>query len=278
MPRIIIVGCGFLGEATADLFSEAGWEVQGLCGSADSAARLQEKPYPVRVHDITQPGPVCPDWRGADALIHAVSSRGGGPEGYGAVYREGLLNAIASLQPRRCLFVSSTSVYGQTDGSWVDEASETEPARETGKILLETEQIALASGGYVARLGGLYGPGRSVLRKKFLAGETVIEGEGARWINQIHRNDAARALRHLFVQRAAPGIYNVVDDTPATQRQILTWLSKATGKPLPPTGPVDPNRRRGWTSKRVRNFRLHETGWRPDYPSYASALAAATAL
>ena len=278
MPRVRIVGCGFLGETTADFFSEAGWEVQGLCASEEAAARLETKPYPIRIQDITRPAPVCREWRGADALIHAVSSRGGDASAYRSVYLEGLLNGIACFQPRRCLFVSSTSVYAQTDGSWVDEGSETRPDRETGQVLLETEKVALASGGYVVRLGGLYGPGRSVLRKKFLANEAVIEGDGARWINQIHRDDAARAIRHLFVQRSAPGVYNVVDDTPATQRTILTWLAEATGKPLPPEGATDRDRRRGWTSKRVRNAKLRETGWRPAYPSYASALAAPAAL
>lgn len=278
MPRVIIVGCGFLGEAAADFFAQAGWDVLGLCASEESSARLGTKPYPVRIQDITQPAPVCPEWQGVDALVHAVSSRGGDASAYRAIYLEGLLNGIVSFQPRRCLFVSSTSVYAQTDGSWVDETSETLPDRETGQVLLETEKVALASGGYVARLGGLYGPGRSVLRKRFLSGEAVIEGDGGRWINQIHRDDAARAIRHLFVHRAVPGIYNVVDDTPATQRTLLTWLAESTGRPLPPEGAINPHRRRGRTSKRVRNARLRESDWRPVYPSYATALADPSAL
>jgi len=278
LPRVIIVGCGFLGETVADFFFQAGWDVLGLCASEESAARLGTKPYPIRIQDITQPSPICREWQGVDALVHAVSSRGGDASAYRAIYLEGLLNGIATFQPRGCLFVSSTSVYAQTNGSWVDETSETQPDRETGKVLLEAEQVALLSGGYVARLGGLYGPGRSVLRKRFLAGEAVIEGDGSRWINQIHRDDAARALRHLFVHRAPPGVYNVVDDTPATQRTLLTWLAEATGRSLPPEGPIASNRRRGWSNKRVRNVRLRESDWRPTYPSYATALADPTAL
>ncbi len=73
------------------------------------------------------------------------------------------------------LFTSSTSVYAQRDGSWVTEESETKPARETGRILLETEEFVLGHGGIVARLAGIYGPGRSALLSKFLAGEAIID-------------------------------------------------------------------------------------------------------
>ncbi len=278
MPKVIIVGCGFLGEAAADLFFATGWEVLGLCASEDSAARLAAKPWTVRVQDITQAVPVSTDWQNVDALVHAVSSGGGEASDYRKIYLEGLLNGIHTFRPRRCLFVGSTSVYAQTDGGWVEETSETRPDRETGKVLLEAENVALASGGYVARLGGLYGPGRSVLRKRFLSGSAVLEGDGARWINQIHRDDAARAIRHLLIHQASPGVYNVCDNTPATQRTIYGWLADATGQALPPEGEINPDRKRGRTNKRVRNVKLRETGWAPIFPSYEAALADPDAL
>ena len=127
------------------------------------------------------------------------------PEAYRSVYVDGLLNALAGIKPRQMLITGSTSVYAQTDGSWVDETSEARPDRETGRILLEAEAIALRSGGFVARLSGLYGPGRSVLMRKFLSGEAVIEGDGLRWINQVHRDDAAKAVVHLLTETGASG-------------------------------------------------------------------------
>jgi len=268
---VIIAGCGFLGETAADLFSGAGWQVLGLCAHEASAARLAGKPYEVRALDLTRPF-TLESWRGADALIHCASSAGGDAEAYRAVYLEGLLNAIAAFHPRRTLFTSSTSVYAQNDGSWVDETSETAPARDTGRVLLEAEGVALASGGYVARLSGLYGPGRSVLRQKLLSGEARLEAGGSRWINQIHRDDAARALFHLFSARAASGIYNVSDNTPATQREVYGWLAEHFQKPPPPEGEPDPHRKRGVTSKRVSNARLRSTGWAPLFPGYRDAL------
>ena len=273
MPRVIIVGCGFLGEAAADFFCAEGWDVLGLCASEESANRLAGKPYASGVQDVRREFSADPDWRGADALVHCVSSgRGGGADAYRAVYLDGLLNALTAFQPRRALFTGSTSVYGQTDGSWVDENSETSPSRETSRILLDAEGVALAAGGYVARLSGLYGPGRSVLLRKFLSGESVIEGDGSRWINQIHRDDAARAITHLFLHRADPGLYNVSDDTPATQREVYGWLSDLTERPLPPHGEPDLTRKRGWSSKRICNARLRATGWVPVYDSYRAAL------
>lgn len=273
MPKVIIVGCGFLGEAAADFFCAAGWQVLGLCARAESAARLAGRPYPVGIQDVSRPFSADPVWLGAEALVHSVSSgRGGGEEAYRAVYLDGLRNALAAFRPQRCLFTGSTSVFGQTDGSWVDETSPTEPDRATARVLLEAEKVALAAGGFVARLAGLYGPGRSVLLRKFLAGEAVLEGDGGRWINQTHRDDAARAVVHLLSGGGTPGIYNVSDNTPATQREVYSWLAEFSGKPLPPRGEPNLHRKRAWTSKRVDNAKLRATGWQPRYASYREAV------
>ncbi len=199
MPHVLIVGCGFVGEAAADRFHAAGWQVEGWTHSAESAARLAaEKPYPVAAHDITGPAGALPTDGAPDVLVDCVSSGRGGPEQYRRVYLDGARSLRAAFPAARFLFTSSTSVYAQVDGAWVDEASPAEPDRETGRVLRETETLVLAApGGTVARLAGIYGPGRSALRRKFLAGESVIEGDGGRWLNQIHRDDAAGALFRL---------------------------------------------------------------------------------
>lgn len=273
MPKVIIVGCGFLGEAAADLFLKDGWSVLGLCGHEESARRLEGKALAISVIDITQEYVAPAAWRGADALVFCASTRGGDPSAYRSVYLDGLLNSIAAFKPRRILFCSSTSVYAQMDGSIVDEESVTNPPRDTGLILRDAESVTLACGGYVARLAGLYGPARSVLLKKFLANEAVIEGDGQRWINQIHRDDAARAIVHLFTHRSAPGIYNVADGTPASQREIYGWLANFHHMELPPSTEVLQPTRRGWSNKRISNAKLRATGWEPLYPSFREALS-----
>ena len=266
-----------MGEAAADLFHAAGWEVVGWTHSAESAARLAaRKPYLVSAHDITDATHVIeaaqemPGGGTLDALVDCVSSgRGGGVEAYRRVYLEGARNLRAAFRAERFVYTGSTSVYAQVDGAVVDEDSPAEPDRETGRILRETEAVVLAAaGGVVARLAGIYGPGRSNLLRKFLAGEAVVEGDGGRWLNQIHRDDAAAALFRLAHSDAPPGIYNVADNAPLTQLELYRALAAEFGQPLPPYGPEDRNRKRGWTSKRVSNGRLRALGWRAHYPSF----------
>jgi nucleoside-diphosphate-sugar epimerase len=270
--QIVIAGCGFLGEATAGFFLEAGWRVLGLCATPESASRLADRPFPVAVADISKPLTVPAGWERPDVVVHCASSGRGGADAYRAVYRDGLLHLRDAFSPKRLIFTGSTSVYSQVDGGWVTEESPAEPDRETGRVLLEAEKIALEAGGLVARLAGIYGPGRSVLLKKFLDGSALLEAGGNRWINQIHRDDGARALLRLAQDEAASGIYNVCDDTPTSQRVIYGWIADFLSRPLPPEGPADLNRKRGWTNKRISNARLRATGWSPLHPDYRAAL------
>lgn len=246
----------------------------GLCVTRESASRLAGRGIDAAALDISQPvsGVPC-GWESPDVLIHCASSGRGGADAYRAVYRDGLRHVIEGFAPRRVVFTGSTSVYGQVDGSLVTEESVAEPDRETGRVLLEAEGVALAHGGVVARLAGIYGPGRSVLLRKFREGTAVLEDGGHRWINQIHRDDAAAALFQLSVLEDAAGVYNVCDDVPATQREVYGWIAARLGGGLPPVGPADTGRKRGWTSKRVSNARLRATGWRPTFPSYREALS-----
>jgi nucleoside-diphosphate-sugar epimerase len=279
MKKAVVLGCGFVGARLARLLAKAGWDTVGVTHSAESAARLAGEPFRATACDITdrQALAAAPILRDASVLVSAVSSGRGGEESYRAVYLQGLRNAIECLRPGGVLFVSSTSVYGQNDGSWVTEESPAEPASATSRVLREAEESARAAGGAVARLAGIYGPGRSVLLRKFLDGTAVIEGEGTRHINQIHTDDAAAALFHI-ISRNAPGIYNVVDDEPVTQLECYAWIAEALGRPLPPRGPVEANRKRGVTDKRVTNAKLRSLGWAPAYPSYRAALARDPAL
>ena len=275
MPRMVIAGCGFVGLATARVFHGAGWEVLGLTHSPESAAALGGENFPVAACDISDAdavrGIAAQFGKKADAVIHCASSGRGGADAYRSVYLEGARNLLDAFATARLIFTSSTSVYAQTDGAVVNEDSPAEPPRETGHILRETEDIVLARGGIIARLAGIYGPGRSVLLRKFFSGEAIIEGDGARIVNQVHRDDIASALR-VLIAKCATGIYNISDDAPMPQREIYAWLAQRFARPLPPTGPIDPNRKRGWTSKRVSNAKLRALGWSPMFPSFFDAV------
>ncbi|MEK0449919.1 MAG: hypothetical protein RL088_2187 [Verrucomicrobiota bacterium] len=273
--KYIVAGCGYIGVATARLLAEVGCEVIGVTYSQESVVELECEPFDVYSCDISSAESVRllrgKVGDGPFAVLHCASSGRGGAEAYQAVYHDGCVNLITELSPQRFVFCSSTSVYAQTDGGWVDESAEANPGRETGRILRATEDFVLARGGAVVRLAGIYGPGRSVLLRKFFSGEAVIEGDGLRWVNQIHRNDAASGLA-LTLRDLPPGIYNLADDQPTAQVEIYRWLAARFGKACPPFGPVDENRKRGVTNKRVSNARLRECGWSAEFPSFFSAV------
>jgi nucleoside-diphosphate-sugar epimerase len=268
MPRVLIAGCGYVGTATADLFQAAGWEVEGWTHSEDSALQLSAKPYSVRAVDIADRDAVQGAGRTFNAIIHCASTGGGGAESYRRIYFRGATNLVEILQPDRFLFTSSTSVYAQTNGEWIDEDSAAEPQHETGKILRETEKFVRQSGGIVARLAGIYGPGRSALLRKFLTGEALLENGGERYQNQAHRDDIASALLHLAKLPNDPGLVNVTDDEPLTQRECYQWLAGKLQRPVPPSVKRAGERKRGESNKRVSNRTLRALGWGPKFPTF----------
>ena len=274
MPRILIAGCGYVGEATADLFHSAGWNVEGWVHSQESAARLSIKQYSVRVLDFSKRSEVAKCAAAFDAVIHCASSRGGDAEAYRQIYLNGARHLLETFSQAKILFTSSTSVYAQRDSSWVTEESETKPLRETGQILLEVEQLILEKGGIVARLAGIYGPRRSALLSKFLNGTATIDPNNDRFVNQVHRDDIASALFLLLNREAhaSPQIYNVVDDQPLLQSECFAWLARRLNRPLPPTRKSEQPRKRGNTNKRVSNAKLRRLGWTPHYPTFADAM------
>ena len=281
--KLLLLGHGYLGQAISREFLAAGWDVTAISRHGDASSipnsefripNFQQLPC-----DITSPSDVAAlaaRISSPDLLLHCASSGRGGADAYRSVYLEGCRHLLDAFPGIPLIFTSSTSVYAQIDGSEVTEESPAEPDRDTGKILRETEDLVLAHGGLVARLSGIYGPGRSVILKKFLSGEAVIEEDGRRFLNQIHRDDAAPALLRLASQisNLKSQIFNLSDSRPLTQLECYTGLARLFSKHLPPSGPRDLNRKRGWTHKRVSNAKLRATGWEPRYPCFLDAAAA----
>jgi nucleoside-diphosphate-sugar epimerase len=274
MARILIAGCGYVGEATADLFHSTGWNVEGWVHSKESAERLSFKPYSIHAIDISQSGEVAKHAEAFDAVIHCASSRGGDAEVYRQIYLNAARHLRETFPKAKILFTSSTSVYAQRDGSWVTEESETEPIRETSRILLDVENLILENGGIVARLAGIYGPRRSALLSKFLDGTATIDPNNDRFVNQVHRDDIASALFLLLSQEAPASaqIYNVVDGQPILQSECYRWLGHRLNRPIPPMRKSEQPRKRGDTNKRVSGAKLHRLGWTPAYPTFGDAM------
>jgi len=211
------------------------------------------------------------------AIVHCASSNRGDTDTYRAVYLRGVENLLSAFPDSQLFFTSSTSVYAQTDGSVVIEDSPAKPERETSQILKETEDIVLASGGTVLRLSGIYGPGRCIYIQRLLDNSATIEaGPNSRYLNQIHRNDAAAAIAHLMQQPKGDvngQIYNVTDDRSPTQRKCYENLAKFLDRPMPPEVTTAEKTKRARTHRRISNAKLTATGWHPTYPTLLDALA-----
>lgn len=275
MPRVLIAGCGYVGCAAGRLFEDQGWEVEGWTSSAASAAALRDASFRVRAVDITAAAAVTAAQSDYDAVIQCVSSRGGNAEVYRQIYLRGAQNLTAAFPKATLVFTSSTSVYAQTDGEWVTENSAANPPREAGVVLRETEEFVLANRGVVARLAGIYGPGRSALLRKFLDGTARIDGSRERFVNQVHRDDIAAALFVLAGSQGAtaePRIFNVADTRPLTERECYEWLARHYDRPLPAIATEPIERKRGNTNKRVSSEKLRAAGWVPRFTDFCSGM------
>jgi nucleoside-diphosphate-sugar epimerase len=264
---VLVIGCGYVGAQLLRELERTGWKATGITLSESSADALRSEGLEVVAADLRTSDLRVLTGNNPSVLIHCASSGKGGAAAYREIFLETTTRLIKETNFEHFIFTSSTSVYAQTDGSLVAEMDPAEPERETGKILRETEELVLAHHGTVLRLAGIYGPGRCVPLEKLFSGEAVIEGDGERIINSIHRNDAVSAL-YLAASRRHQGIFNVADNAPVTELEWFQWVSRLLGRPLPPFAPRNLNRKRAWTSKRVSNAKLRSLGWSPTYPSF----------
>lgn len=273
MPRLLIAGCGYLGQAVADLFLADGWDIEAWTLSSERAQALSGKNYSVNAVDLSDAQQVAGRSGEFDLVLHSASTRGGNVDAYRRVYLNGVRVLLDTFRRTRLVFTSSTSVYAQTNGEWVTEESAAEPEIASGKILREAEKLVLSNRGTVVRLGGIYGPGRSALLTKFLNGDATLDRENDRFLNEIHRDDAAVAVQLLAQQNASAGqIYNVVDNKPMLISECYRWLAANLTRPLPAERKSTPPRKRGQSNKRVSNAKLRQLGWAPRFPNFTAGM------
>lgn len=266
--RVLIAGCGYLGSALAARLAGQGHEVLGL---RRSAARLPRGVTAVAA-DLRDAAALAALPGRFDAVVYAAAPAARDDAAYRAAYVEGVEVALATLRFERFVLVSSTGVYGQDAGEWVDEASPTEPPSFRGRRALEGEERVLARpGGSVLRLGGLYGPGRIRLLREARAGAPPADGAAAgTFTNRIHRDDAAAALAHLLARPRLAPVYLGVDCEPAPTEEVRRWLAGRLGLPARPA-PGVPAEPRG---KRCSNRLLLATGYRFRFPTYREGYGA----
>jgi nucleoside-diphosphate-sugar epimerase len=264
--RILIAGCGELGVRVGGLLPGA--LVYGL---RRRTAALPAGIHPIAADLCTGDGfDALP--RGIDTLVYCPTPDARVEAAYRTTYVDGLarlLEALPSPAPTlRVLFVSSSAVYGQNAGEWVDETSPTEAPGFNGRILLEAEALARARAPSCAlRLAGLYGPGRLWLLRRLRAGQPIAAG--CHWTNRIHLDDAAALIVTVLRQPLPPPVVIGVDDEPSAEGTVLDGLADRMGLPrLPREG--DPSTISG---KRLRNHLARTLGWRPRYASWRDGYA-----
>jgi len=286
--RVAILGCGYVGlELAVQL--QPDHEVVGVRRSESGVAAVERTGALGVQADVTDAGSLAavPD---VDALVFAASSGGRGADAAREVYVEGLrttLDHFADREspPARLVYTSSTGVYGDHDGGWVDEATPLDPATDKTRVLAEAERVATEEAhdrgieGTVARFAGLYGPDRYRL-ERYLEGP-VTEG----YLNMVHRDDAAGAVRFLLATDVEREVVLVVDDEPVDKWTFADWLADECGVERPPKRTkaerlADDDlsaaaERRILTSKRCRNDLLRDLGYEFAHPTYRSGYRAA---
>jgi len=262
--RILIAGCGYVGCALGERLAAHGHDVVGL------RRNLSALPNSIRgiAADLSDPDSLRDLPFPFDVVFYTAGSSGHTDEAYRAAYVDGLRNVLGAIRahgapPRRVIFTSSTAVYAQTGGSWVDEDSLTEPDGFSGKRMLEAEAILRASGfeTIAVRLGGIYGPGRSGLIDRVRRGEARRERDRVRYINLIHLDDIVGALMHLMNLERPDPVYLGVDDEPQEYNALVEWIAARIGVAPPPFSDEPQTRGRAAHNRRCSNRRLRASGY-----------------
>jgi nucleoside-diphosphate-sugar epimerase len=276
-PSVLIAGCGDVGSRLATQLLDFGWEVHGL---RRNVARLPKGVIGVAGDLFNKDCPATWPIGAVDYLVYCAAATDHDEAGYRAAYIQGLQHVLEWLNdygqaPKRLVFVSSSSVYGQQNGEWVDESSSAVAAGYSGQVMLEAEQLALNSGfpASILRLTGIYGPGREWLLTQVRRGYRVVT-DPPLYGNRIHVDDAAGLMAFLLEADhrgvALDDVYIGVDDAPAPLADVVAWLREYLGV----TEWADDASVRRTGSKRCSNARAKALGWTPKYPSFREGYAA----
>ncbi|MCP8901015.1 SDR family oxidoreductase [Gilvimarinus xylanilyticus] len=263
--KLLIIGCGDLGERLAACAGDE-FDVYGLRRHPPADARAGIHYLRGDASDRATMDRVLA--RNFDAIVLTLTPAARSDEGYRRGYVtpcETLIEALAGRSPR-ILFISSTSVYGQANGEWVDEATAARPPRYNGQRVLEAEQLLAAAGLplVVLRLAGIYGPGRTRLMDSVAAGKT--EATEA-YTNRIHADDAAGFMAWVLKMDEPASLYLLSDGESPRKGQVVNWLAQQLGVAPPPEGES------ASLNKRIDNRAMRASGYPLRYPGFKAGFA-----
>lgn len=262
--NVLIAGCGDVGNVLAVSLLQDGHVVYGL---KRDTSTLPAGVLPIQA-DLTKPWTLTNLPADIDSLVFLPTPASRDQAGYEAIFIQGWENLWAGLKrpPARTVMVSSTAVYGESNGGMVNEETSPEPTGFNGKVLLKMEQLAASctENLVVVRISGIYGPGRERLIRLAVSEGFEVQQSPAFYTNRIHRDDAAAALKHLLLLDKPQALYIASDDQPAPRYDVVKWLAEAQGETAP-KGLTDEGAKCG---KRVSNQRLRDSGFKLSYPDY----------
>ncbi|HVX15179.1 MAG TPA: SDR family oxidoreductase [Pirellulales bacterium] len=264
MAAKLIFGCGYLGHRVARRWLAEGHTVYAVTRHVDRAAAWRGEGLHAIVADVTRPATLV-DLPAVDSLLFAVGHEGERGRGPTNDHVAGLANVLEAISPavRRLIYISSTGVYGDCQGEWIDEETACEPQRPSGRACLTAEQMlvehAYSARTVILRLAGIYGPGRIPRKDVLLAGEPIDAPQHG-YLNLIHVDDAVRAvLAADRVSAELPRRYLISDGSPVVRGEYYAELARLLGAPPPRFRPPDietPAHARAAADKRVCNARM----------------------
>ncbi|QDU87872.1 NAD dependent epimerase/dehydratase family protein [Pirellulimonas nuda] len=280
MTTRLVFGCGYLGLRVARLWREAGDDVVAVTRCPARVDPFRREGFTPLVADVTRPLPPLPE---ADTCLFAVGYDRGSDASIGEVYADGLRGVLSALplSVRRVIYISSTGVYGDAAGAWVDETTPPDPRREGGRASLAAEEALrssfFADRGVALRLAGIYGPGRAPFLENLRAGAPIpAVREG--WLNLIHVDDAATAVLAAAAAQPVSSVYCVSDGRPPQRGDYYAEAARLIGgKPPVFVEPAEgtPRAARAAADKRVSNRRMtQELGCELRYADFRAGLAA----
>ncbi len=289
-PHCFIFGLGYTGQRLAHALLTDGWRVSGTCREDAKATTLRASDIEAICFSREQPMPDAHFLEGVTHIVHSIP-----PDAQGdAVYdlcRDAIRQAVSHGASLKWFsYLSTTGVYGDTQGEWVDETS---PLRATGERQLRRvaaegawlEEREYQVPMHVFRLAGIYGPGRSAF-DSLRAGKAKRIDKPGQYFSRIHVDDIVTILQASMAQPVLPSsdelaIYNLCDDKPAPAAEVVAYAAELAGYPVPPLIPFEeaelsPMARSFYSaSRRVSNQRMKDRlGVELRYPGYRVGLQA----
>lgn len=285
--QLLVIGCGYLGQRVADLCLHAGHTVHAVTRSAERGIEFRTRGWSPIVADICIPQ-TLQGLPAVDAILFAVGYDRTSGRSQQEVYVQGLDNVLHAVSDRcrTFVYISSSSVYGQQAGEWIDESSPCEPTQPGGQCCLQAERLLreslakTAAQPIVLRLSGIYGPGRLLSRIDALRRGEPLAGSPDSWLNLIHVDDAAVLCQRVLEAPPSEPVLLVSDDEPVPRGQYYRYLADLVGAPAPVFDVSQTARRgAGGLNKRCSNQRIKQVlAAELRFPTYRDGLRHAVVL